>query len=140
MDGSNPLIIVFMWTEYSVSVLICGRLSFKTCSLHNGVSLSFSPQQKEEACVAEQDSAQWVDLSSIYFQFCLFYTAQYDKLWIILCGLYNLYTFDIPDLWPHIRKNFQEIEEKKLYGKKVKNPSGYKENNSVDPMKLLILM
>jgi len=31
--------------------------------------------------------------------FCI---AQYHKLQMCLRGLYNLYTYDIPDLWPHI--------------------------------------
>jgi len=35
-------------------------------------------------------------------QFSLFCIAQYHKLRTCLRGLYNLYTYDIPDLWPHI--------------------------------------
>jgi len=35
-------------------------------------------------------------------QFNLFCTAHSHKLQMFLRGLYNLYTYDIPDLWPHI--------------------------------------
>jgi len=35
-------------------------------------------------------------------QFSLFFIARYQKLQIPLRGLYNLYTYDIPDLRPHI--------------------------------------
>jgi len=35
-------------------------------------------------------------------QFIIFRGAQYHKLENYLRGLYNLYTYDIPDLWPHI--------------------------------------
>jgi len=35
-------------------------------------------------------------------QSSLFSKAQYHKLQICLRGLYNLYTYDIPDLWPPI--------------------------------------
>jgi len=38
---------------------------------------------------------------------------------ISLRGLYNLYTHDIPDLWPHIRKNSQKIEKNTHGGKKT---------------------
>jgi len=50
-------------------------------------------------------------------QFSLFYFAQYHKLGICLRGLYSLYTYDIPDLWPHIRSGTtpQKIEFKKTF-------------------------
>jgi len=46
-------------------------------------------------------------------QFSLFYEAQYHKLRICLSRLNNLYTDDIPDLWPRIRS-----EKKPFAGKK----------------------
>jgi len=49
--------------------------------------------------------AGWLDRSSRYnssIQFSLFCIAHYHKLQICLRGHYNLYTYDIPDLWPHI--------------------------------------
>jgi len=54
-------------------------------------------------------------------EFSLFCIAQYHKLRICLKGLYNLYTYDIPDLWPHIRsgKTPKKSTQKKLsQGKK----------------------
>jgi len=47
-------------------------------------------------------------------QIQLFLIAQYHKLQISLGGLYNLDTYHIPDLWPHVgsgkttRRNLQE--------------------------------
>jgi len=43
-----------------------------------------------------------LDDHCLLIQFSLFYIAQYHKWLIFLRGLCNLYTYDIPDLWPHI--------------------------------------
>jgi len=53
-------------------------------------------------------------------QFSSFCIAHYHKLEICLRGLYNLYTYDIPDLWPQFgsEKNSQEIEKNLSQGKK----------------------
>jgi len=52
-------------------------------------------------------------------QFSLFCLAQYKKFWICLKGLFNLYTYDIPDLWPHIGSSkTPKNKEKTLSGGK----------------------
>jgi len=61
-----------------------------------------------------------------FIQYSLFYGAQYHKLWIYLKGLYNLYTYDIPDLWPHIGSGKTPKKRKNPFHREniVKKPSG----------------
>jgi len=52
--------------------------------------------------VEPQTCTKWRHVSGS-LQFHLFCIAQNHKLLICLRGLYNLYTYVIPDLWPHTR-------------------------------------
>jgi len=52
-------------------------------------------------------------------QFSLFCVAQYHNLQICLRGLYNLYTYDIPDLWPHTGSG-KKLKQNFHGGKKVR--------------------
>jgi len=66
------------------------------CQINTGVGL----QSMWRAVLAKQQSWQCSLFNLI--QFSLFCIAHYHKIQICLRGLYNLYTYDIPDLWPHI--------------------------------------
>jgi len=54
-------------------------------------------------------------------QFSLFCTARYKKLQIPLRGLYNLYTYDYPDLWPQEKLPIIKNNKNFHRGKKVRN-------------------
>jgi len=51
-------------------------------------------------------------------QFKLFCIAHYHKMQVCLRGLYSLYTYDIPDLWPHIGSGKTLPKNRKRTGEK----------------------